>query len=879
MRKSAPLSSGDSVACVKMEPVCSEDRRQKGVFACICQFPLPILCQEHTSKHSTSPHFLISLEAARKINSAAVYQQEKTRLQRLAANAQVLRNYAGQMSAFGEEADRACIELVELAQKLRSDLQSKLSAVKSGFISQVETAISACQSNAMNPSFTPKSQITHYMWTMDPAALQQRKLFDVSVRLERDLLEDIMIVDAAFDVEELMHLNISPSDSSVYQIVACQDEEIARLKGEIARLKQENETEKQEIIEKWTFEHERATDFSRKLNTILLQGSSTDHSSDSDSLLLVSRLNQAEESLTAKESEIATLMQKIASLERGLPMVETESIANIEDQAEIPPDQSDLDPAQIPRLHKRIRDLERQLTVTSRQATDLETTTSEARKEAERGRKEILVLNEQLRKAELDLKMEKRRDPNMKYSILNRQFGEQTKELERLKKRVSEVEAERAALGSGSSRAPEIDPAALDQFRRKIQELEEEKAALVTKSSENERLATEKLQKKIRDLEDEKVILTRRSIETERSLREISRSRPAELEEMRTLSKKVAEFEQEKAILTLKALQAEKTAREAKMSTNLQTHRESDQRFSLEGKVKELEAELDKEKQENMKKKMENHELLLALTSERSDKERQKAEFYKQLRDLEEEKFEVKRTGRESHRPADEAGASMPRFQGPLPGFITPEQRRAYESFGADPSRDEERAVSLKGPVEAGGGVYIGQWNDRGERHGYGKFHHPNGDISEGDWRNDERTGRARHFWKNGEVYIGGRNRGKREGYGTHFYPNGGSYHGEWQDDLKNGFGAMLYSDQDAYGYLCYFGEWRSDKKEGRGCMFWRDGAVYVGSWREDRREGRGLQRKATGLVESGEFLDSTFQGGEGEQSSPRRMSGRGIKR
>jgi len=861
-----------------MELLCSEDRRQKGLYACICQFPLPILCQEHCSKHSLSPHFLLPLDSARKINSAAVYQQEKTRLLRLAANCQVLRDYTDKLSALGEEADRACLELMDLVQKLRSDLRSKIESVKSGFNSQVEAAISACQSNAMNPAWTPKSQLPRYIWTMDTQTFKERKFYDFSVRFERELLEDIVIVDVAFDAEELMQLNISPSDSSVYQIVACQDEEIARLKSEIARFRQEAETEKQEIIEKWTFEHERATDFSRKLNTVLLQGSTTDHSSDSDSVLLVTRLNQAEDSLTAREREINTLMQKIASLERGLPIVESESVANAEEQAEIPTDQSDLDPAQIPKLHKRIRDLERQLTVTSRQAADLEAATSEARKEAERGRKEVLVLNEQLRKAELDLKMEKRRDPNMKYSILNRQFGEQTKELDRVKKRLSECEAERAALGTGD-RVPEVDPAAIEQFRKKIHDLEEEKATLVAKSSEIERLATEKLQKKIRDLEDEKVTLTRRSIETERSLREITRSRPAEQEEIRTLSRKIAEFEQEKAVLTLKALEAEKTAREAKVSTNLQTHRDKDQRSSLEGRVRELEAELDRERQENMKKKLENHEMLLALTSERSDKERQKAEFYKQLREVEEEKFEVKRSGRESHRPSDEMAISLPRFTGSLPGFITLEQRRAYESFGSDPNRDEERAISLKGPVEAGGGVYIGQWNDRGERHGYGKFHHPNGDISEGDWQNDERTGRARHFWKNGEVYIGSRAKGKREGYGSHWLPNGSTYHGQWQDDLKHGFGSMQYSDQDAYGYMCYFGEWRSDKKEGRGFMVWRDGAVYVGTWREDRREGKGLQRKAMGLVESGEFLDNTFQGGEGEQSSPRRMSGRGGKR
>lgn len=860
-----------------MEPLCSADGRQKGVSACICQFPLVILCPEHCSQHSLSPHFLIPLDSARLISSAAVYQQEKSRLLRLSANCQVLKDYTSKLSALGEEADRASLELIDLAQKQRFALRSKLESVKSAFNSQVQTAISACQSNAMNSAWTPKSQLPRSIWTMDTETFKQRKLCDFSVRLERELLEDILIVDVAFEAEELMHLNISPSDSSVYQIVACQDEEIERLKREMERWKQEAETEKQEIIEKWTFEHERATDFSRKLNTVLLQGS-TDHSSDSDSLILVSRLNQAEDSLIAKDLEIATLREKIASLERGLPLVESESLGIVEEQSEIPADQSDLDPAQIPRLQKRIRDLERQLTVTSRQASDLETATSEARKEAERGRKEVLVLSEQLRKAELDLKMEKRRDPNMKYSILNRQFGEQTKELDRVKKRLSELEAERTALGSGN-RVPEADPAVLEQFRKKIQDLEEEKTTLVAKSSEIERLATEKLQKKIRDLEDEKVTLTRRSIETERSLREMTRSRPAEQEEMRTLSRKVAEFEREKAVLTLKALEAEKTAREAKVNTNLQTYRDKDQRSSLEGRVRELEAELDRERQENMKKKLENHELLLALTSERSDKERQKAEFYKQLRDVEEEKFEVKRTGRESHRPSDEMAISMPRFQGPLPGFITPEQRRAYESFGSDPSRDEERAISLKGPIEAGGGVYIGQWNDRGERHGYGKFHHPNGDISEGDWQNDERTGRARHFWKNGEVYIGSRNKGKREGYGSHWLPNGSTYHGQWQDDLKHGIGYMQYSDQDAYGYLCYYGDWRSDKKEGRGFMLWRDGTVYVGSWREDRREGKGLQRKATGLVESGEFLDNTFQGGEGEQSSPRRMSGRGSKR
>jgi len=56
--------------------------------------------------------------------------------------------------------------------------------------------------------------------------------------------------------------------------------------------------------------------------------------------------------------------------------------------------------------------------------------------------------------------------------------------------------------------------------------------------------------------------------------------------------------------------------------------------------------------------------------------------------------------------------------------------------------------------------------------HGQGKFIHVDGDLYEGQWKND-----------------------KANGYGVYRHVNGACYEGMWRDDLQHGEGKETWAD------------------------------------------------------------------------------------
>lgn len=46
-------------------------------------------------------------------------------------------------------------------------------------------------------------------------------------------------------------------------------------------------------------------------------------------------------------------------------------------------------------------------------------------------------------------------------------------------------------------------------------------------------------------------------------------------------------------------------------------------------------------------------------------------------------------------------------------------------------------------------GVYEGERNEKGERHGHGKSHFPNGDVFEGEYSEGQRSGVGIYRFKN----------------------------------------------------------------------------------------------------------------------------------
>mmetsp|Transcript_28634 Transcript_28634/g.21373 ORF Transcript_28634/g.21373 Transcript_28634/m.21373 type:complete len:105 (+) Transcript_28634:23-337(+) len=74
-------------------------------------------------------------------------------------------------------------------------------------------------------------------------------------------------------------------------------------------------------------------------------------------------------------------------------------------------------------------------------------------------------------------------------------------------------------------------------------------------------------------------------------------------------------------------------------------------------------------------------------------------------------------------------------------------------------------------------------------------------------------------------------------------YPNGDVYEGEWKEDFREGFGIFKYAKGDQYE-----GEWLKDRMHGKGVLSHPEGSVYEGIWEEGSKvEGMGIFRYANG--------------------------------
>jgi hypothetical protein len=68
---------------------------------------------------------------------------------------------------------------------------------------------------------------------------------------------------------------------------------------------------------------------------------------------------------------------------------------------------------------------------------------------------------------------------------------------------------------------------------------------------------------------------------------------------------------------------------------------------------------------------------------------------------------------------------------------------------------------------------------------GKGKMIYNNGDMYEGDWKNDKMEGYGKFIYNNGDIYEGDWKDNKREGHGKYIYSNGNIYEGDWKNDKR----------------------------------------------------------------------------------------------
>lgn len=86
-----------------------------------------------------------------------------------------------------------------------------------------------------------------------------------------------------------------------------------------------------------------------------------------------------------------------------------------------------------------------------------------------------------------------------------------------------------------------------------------------------------------------------------------------------------------------------------------------------------------------------------------------------------------------------------------------------------------------KGAVDLEDGkIYIGQWNSKGEKEGFGTMKWDDKSCYEGDWVADNASGWGKMLHSDGDIYEGYWQDGMSNGFGTYTHADGAQYMGQW---------------------------------------------------------------------------------------------------
>jgi len=85
----------------------------------------------------------------------------------------------------------------------------------------------------------------------------------------------------------------------------------------------------------------------------------------------------------------------------------------------------------------------------------------------------------------------------------------------------------------------------------------------------------------------------------------------------------------------------------------------------------------------------------------------------------------------------------------------------------------------------------------------YGMIYFKNGDIYEGEIKNNNADGIGVIYFKNGDRYEGELKDGKSNGIGTYYFYNGGRYEGLFKNGICDGYGTFHFTS--GFKYEGYF--------------------------------------------------------------------------
>ena len=149
--------------------------------------------------------------------------------------------------------------------------------------------------------------------------------------------------------------------------------------------------------------------------------------------------------------------------------------------------------------------------------------------------------------------------------------------------------------------------------------------------------------------------------------------------------------------------------------------------------------------------------------------------------------------------------------------------------------------------------TYIGQINNKGERHGFGKLIRPDM-IRIGTWRNNEFTGWGREIMESGEIFEGKFIKGKINGKGI-YKKDSIFYIGNFKNSIKDGKGEIFTNDYH------YVGNFINDNCDGKGRIDIYNEAIYEGNFEDGKISGYGVYKWLNGQSYEGEMKNGIMDG------------------
>jgi hypothetical protein len=153
---------------------------------------------------------------------------------------------------------------------------------------------------------------------------------------------------------------------------------------------------------------------------------------------------------------------------------------------------------------------------------------------------------------------------------------------------------------------------------------------------------------------------------------------------------------------------------------------------------------------------------------------------------------------------------------------------------------------------------YFGNFNEKGEREGYGVVITRDGHHFSGIFAGDMPQGPGRIIYNNGDYLISNFTFNQIGSSGElHFLTKDTVYKGQFRENMPNGQGEL----QSSSGEAGYSGNWKNGQKHGYGTEKWEDGTIYEGDFQEGQKHGNGKFTWPDGASYEGQFKLNSIHG------------------